>query len=140
MNSLLRVSSKNHLGLIVMAELAKAYPEERFVTLQEIADTMKLSQGYLEEIAAALKNASLMEGKKGAGGGYRLSRPPNAITAEEILVAMEGPLVMVDCQAAHKACPAEAACSTKALWHFLQQDVRAALQKTTLRQIVNQSL
>jgi Rrf2 family protein len=139
MNSLLRVSSKNHLGLIVMASLAKAAPEGRFVTLQEIADRMSLSQGYLEEIAAALKHAGLMEGKKGTGGGYRLSKPADRISVEEILVALEGPLAMVDCQATGKACPVESACSTKQLWYFLQQDVLATLKATTLQQVIDQT-
>lgn len=135
MNSLLRVSARNHLGLILMAELASSAD---FLSLQTVADRMKLSQGYLEEVAMALKQAGLIEGRKGPGGGYRLVQPAKAISIEQILTAIEGPVAMVDCQASDKACPVEAMCSSKSMWDFLQKDVVATLRKTTLEDVVKE--
>lgn len=135
MNSLLRVSGRNHAGLILMADLANHWKEEEYVTLQAVADRMGISQGYLEEIALSLKQAELIEGRKGPGGGYRLKEKPSRISIERILVALEGPLAMVECQDSDKTCPVERLCSTKNLWNFLQKDVIAALKKTMLSDI-----
>ena len=132
MNSLFRVSARNHAGMIMMTMLASAKGE--FLSLQEIADCMHLSQGFLEEIAMSLKKAGLISGRKGPGGGYQLAKPAAKITAEQILVALEGPVMFVDCASGH--CPVASACSSKSLWSFLQKDVIASLKKTNLAQIV----
>jgi len=142
MNSLFRVSARNHAGMIMMTMLASAKSQSlasdvtrgEFLSLQEIADCMHLSQGFLEEIAMTLKKAGLISGRKGPGGGYRLAKPAAKITAEQILVALEGPVMFVDCGSGH--CPVASACSSKSLWGFLQKDVVASLKKTNLAQII----
>lgn len=136
MNSLLRVSGRNHLGLILMAELASRYGNDVWLSLSELAGRMRISDGYLEEIARALKEANLIEGRKGPGGGYRLRVKPKDISIESVLVALEGPLAMVDCQASEKGCPVEAGCSSKSLWDFLHKDVVKTLRQTTLADVV----
>ena len=152
MNSLFRVSARNHAGLILMTELARttarvlniqrpARPAARdevlgtgYLSLNEVAESMGLSQGFLEEIAMALKKAGLIMGRQGPGGGYRLAKPATKITAEQVLVALEGPIVLVDCHGA--SCPVAAACASKSLWGFLQKDVLSSLRKTTLAKII----
>jgi Rrf2 family iron-sulfur cluster assembly transcriptional regulator len=132
MNSLLRVSARNHLGLILMADLASA---EDWITLQSVAERMRLSQGYLEEVANGLKQAGLIEGRKGPGGGYRLAKPAKDITIEAILVALEGPVAMVECQSMASGCPVANRCSSKSIWDFLQRDVVQTLKRTTLADV-----
>ncbi len=154
MNSLFRVSARNHAGLILMADLATAKSAARipksearhaglrtprsgleaFVSLKDVAERMGLSQGFLEEIATDLKKAKLIQGRKGPGGGYRLSKPANKITAEEVLVALEGPVNMIGCTCG--PCDKSGCCSSKSLWSFLQRDVLKSLKKTTLADIV----
>ena len=134
MNSLFRVSARNHAGLILMTQIAESQSPVSFVSLKEVAECMGLSQGFLEEIAMALKKAELIKGRKGPGGGYRLARPATKITAEQILVALEGPIVLVDCHGSQ--CPVAAACASKSLWGFLQKDVLKSLRQTTLAKII----
>jgi Rrf2 family protein len=133
MNSLLRVSARNHLGLILMAELAST---DDFLPLQAVAERMQISHGYLEEVATALKSAGLIEGRQGPGGGYRLAKPARVITVEAILVALEGPVAMVDCQSSDRGCPVEDLCASKSLWDFLRRDVVSTLRKTTLQDVI----
>ena len=140
MNSLLRVSGRNHAGLILMAELANRHAGDEYLTLQSVAEDMHISLAYLEEIALGLKQAGLIEGRKGPGGGYRLAQAPDRISMENILVALEGPVAMVDCQDSDKACPVESKCSTKSLWNFLHKNVITTLRKTSLSDVVCQSL
>ena len=137
MNSLFRVSARNHTGLILMAELARTKDDERrdvFVSLKEVAEKMGLSQGFLEEVATDLKKAKLIQGRKGPGGGYRLAKPANKITAGEILTALEGPVSMIGCTCG--PCPKKGCCMSKSLWSFLHRDILKSLKKTTLAKIV----
>lgn len=130
MNSLFKVSARNHAGMILMTVLASA--KGGFLSLREIADDMHLSQGFLEEIAMKLKRADLIEGRKGAKGGYGLARPANKITAEEILVALEGPIGLPGCSG---FCPVSSSCSSRTLWGFLYKDLLKSLKSTKLSDI-----
>jgi len=136
MNSLFRVSERHHSGLILMTELAMLFEKDRHLSLKEIADRMRISEGYLEEIAYRLKAAGLIAGRKGPGGGYRLTRAPQEISAGEIIEAIEGPIALVDCQSG-AACPVEAACTSKRLWNGLQAKLIDTLNGTTLASIAN---
>ncbi len=137
MPSLFQVSERSHAGLILMAELALEYQAgKRNLTLVDVARDKQLSHGYLEEIASALKKAKLIQGKTGPNGGYVLTRAPQAITAEEILTALEGPIHLVGCQQAPGTCPAEGNCSSRSFWGVLQQRVLETVRETTLADIL----
>ncbi len=134
MNSLFRVSERHHSGLILMTELAILFEGDMFVSLSDIAERMEISAGYLEEIALRLKEAGLIQGRKGPGGGYRLTRHPKDISASEIIEAIEGPISFVECQAGI-ACPVESRCRSKHLWRGLQATMVKSLHETTLSSI-----
>lgn len=134
MNGLFRVSAKDHAAVILMTELAARYDDQGYLSLQDVAHSMGLSEGYLEEIASTLKAADLIQGKQGPGGGYRLAATPRKISIADVLTAIEGPLTLVDCQS-KGGCPVEHRCSSKSVWNTLQKTIQASLQKTTLAEL-----
>lgn len=136
MSGLFHVSAKDHSALIFMSLLA-GQSGEHYLSLQFVADEMNLSQGYLEEVAACLKKASLIEGKQGPNGGYRLARAPQEISMEDILTALEGPVELVDCQTKGVICPVEGKCSSKHMLDRLQRTIQESLRKTMLSSIAN---
>ncbi len=97
---------------------------------------MKLSLGYLEEIALKLKQGGILEGKPGRNGGYRLIKNPKSITIEAVLSALEGPMALVPCQTENFSCPVESACASKNLWHGLRKNVLSTLRRTTVADLV----
>jgi len=133
MNSIFRISEKNHAGMILMSILAQK-KDIGYISLNDIAQEMLLSQGYLEEISTALKKAKLIKGKKGRSGGYKLTKNPQDITAEDILVALEGPILSMQCDSEH--CPVSKNCSSKNLWAILQKDLIHSLKTITLNQLI----
>jgi Rrf2 family protein len=126
-----RISERTHSGFILMTQLAAAHGAGSYITLKDVASQMMLSEAYLEEIAAALKQAGLIQGRTGPKGGYALTRKPNTITAEAIVIALEGPVAFVECQTG-AACPVQHACSSQTLWGMLQKKIVASLRETTL--------
>jgi len=130
MNSLFRVSERNHFGIIFMTQLA-TLTKGGFLSVKDAAEQMSMAEGYLEEVAGSLKKAGLVTGRQGPGGGYKLAKPATEITAEEIVVALEGPVSLVPCLESH-GCPVESKCQSKKLWGFLQKGVLETLRKTSL--------
>lgn len=62
------------------------------VRVQAIGRRQQIPYRFLEQIFARLRSAGLIQGKRGPGGGYVLTRAPESITLREILEAVEGPL------------------------------------------------
>ena len=134
MPRLFQVTARDHSAVILMAELARSYAGGGYTSLQDIADRMRLSQGYLEEIASVLKSGGLIIGKQGPGGGYRLAEAPDNVSLEDVLVALEGPMDLVDCQSG--ACPVESQCSSKSVWDRIQKNLVKTLRETSLAEVL----
>jgi Rrf2 family protein len=133
MPGLFRVSARLHNALLLMTEIASR--DGAFVSLQDVADRMNLSQGYLEEVAGALKQAGLIKGKKGPAGGYALAKVPSDIALADIVVAVEGPVKLVECQGS-TVCPMAGKCPSKNVWSALQTAIEESLARVTLDQLV----
>ncbi|MHB1500158.1 MAG: RrF2 family transcriptional regulator [Candidatus Dormibacteria bacterium] len=134
----MRISSRVHYGLRMMTELAKAHGGPP-LSLAEIARTEQLPLAYLEQLVAPLRKGGLVEGTRGLHGGYRLSRPPAAVTVLDIVELMEGSVAPVECLAEgyrSGTCQREPECLSRPLWSRLQQAVKQVLGGTTLRDLM----
>ena len=113
------ISTKGRYALRVMLELAQGEPGE-CMPLPVIAQRQGISEKYLESIIAVLARAGLVEGQRGKGGGYRLTRSPDQYTVGEILMLTEGSLAPVSCLTPGAAsCSRMANCRTYEMWKGL---------------------
>src|SRR3954453_7436713 len=118
------------------------------VSLKAIAEVESLPLAYLERIVALLKKAGIVEATRGAHGGYRLTRAPEEIHMDEVVLALEGHVAPMTCFVAEDAgaasgrvvCNHEAdsghGCATKLPWTRVQGGVVKALAATTLAELV----
>ena len=83
------VSTKGRYALRVMIDLAE-HQADKYVPLKEVATRQEISEKYLENILKVLVQNGFLEGLRGKGGGYRLTRSPEQYTVEEILNLTEG--------------------------------------------------
>ena len=126
MKSLLNVSRKADLGLRLISELALR--KEAPVSLEEVARKTKASRKFLEEIAGDLRRAGLVEGIRGAAGGYRLARDPKTLTVAEVMNAIEGTSL--------DACTAHGVRAEIGIISKVQGQVMATLMNTVIADIV----
>ena len=85
----MNISVKGEYALQAIFDLAShAAPEP--VKIAEIARRQKIPQKFLELILASLKQGGFVESRRGAEGGYLLSKRPDAITVGEVLRFVEG--------------------------------------------------
>ena len=90
------VSTKGRYALRVMIDLSE-HQSEKYVPLKEIAARQEISEKYLENILKVLVQNGFLEGLRGKGGGYRLTRSPEQYTVGEILMLTEGSLAPESC-------------------------------------------
>lgn len=131
----MKVSTRVHYGLRAMTELARSYREDRLLSISEIARNEDLPLSYLEQLVGELRRAGLVEGTRGMHGGYRLARPPQAITIGDIYRVLEGAVAPVDCTAEDYlpgTCGREPVCLSRGIWARVQSAVLGVLDSTTL--------
>ena len=127
----MKVTTKGRYGLTIMIELAKEYGEGP-KSLKSIAQENNLSEHYLEQLAAPLRNAGLVRSVRGAYGGYKLAKEPAEITAGDVIRVLEGPITLVEGIEEEK--PAQ-----QALWIRIRDAIRGVLDHTTLKDLVDSS-
>ena len=71
------ISTKGRYALKLMMYLAQ-HADGSFIPLKIISTEVNVSLKYLERITTALSKQHLVESASGKGGGYRLSRTPEA--------------------------------------------------------------
>ncbi|MGQ9666411.1 MAG: RrF2 family transcriptional regulator [Anaerolineae bacterium] len=138
----MKFSAKEQYGLRAMVELARCYGQGP-VSLADVAQAEGLSLPYLEQIAADLRRAGLLESRRGAYGGYLLARPPAEISVADIIIALEGSLVQVPCVADGDAqegagCARETVCATRGVWLNVHQHLVELLDSLTLADLIGQ--
>ena len=130
------ISTRGRYALRIMADRAERRTEG-FVPLKDLARCQEISEKYLESISKLLVKAGLLEGLRGKGGGYRLVKPPEKCTLEEILLLTEDTLAPVSClEPGASACPRAADCRTLPVWEGLDGLIRDYLRQRTLADLL----
>jgi Rrf2 family protein len=83
-----------------------------------------------------MARADLVVSTRGTNGGYRLSRPPQDITAADVIDALEGPVSITECSASDGDCEHEGVCSVGGAWQRINVAIRRALQDVTLNDLL----
>ena len=125
----MKISTKGRYGLTIMIELAKNNGNGP-LSLKTIAKENDLSEHYLEQLVAPLRNAGLVQSIRGAYGGYVLAKQPDKITAGDIIRILEGPITPVE--GIEKEEPAK-----QELWIRIRDAVKEVLDTTTLEDLSN---
>jgi Rrf2 family protein len=132
------VSSRSEYGMRLMVELAKHFGGGP-LSLRTVAESEDLPEAYLEQLAASLRSAGLVKGKRGAGGGYVLSRAPSEIRAGDVIRALDGPIAPQICTAEGEplsGCSRQPFCDTHAVWQRLRDSMVATLDGITLQSLI----
>ena len=136
-NSML-VSTRGRYALRIMLELGR-HEGEGCVPLPVIAENQQISEKYLESIVSVLAKAKLVEGQRGKGGGYRLTRPLSECSVGEILRLTEGSLAPVSClDGDTNACPRAGQCSTLPMWEKLDRLINGYLDSVRLSDLLGE--
>jgi Rrf2 family protein len=127
------ITSREHCGLLAMAELARREARGP-VPLRDIAAAQGISMKYLEQIIPCLRAAGLVASTRGARGGYALSRAPGQITVGDVLRALGGGVLSLRCagEAKSSTCAREGSCIVRPVWVTVHQQVLETVDGMTL--------
>lgn len=125
----LYLSRRGEQGVRIGTFLAS---QEAWVPAYEIASRTGVSQGQVPGVVADLGRAGLLINRSGAGGGCRLARPPDEISALEVVEALEGPILRDICVLDRERCPDDGACGLHDAWARARAALLEALASVSL--------
>lgn len=137
----MKLSTKGRYAMVALCDIA-LQPDDKLVTLSDIAERQQISLPYLEQLFVKLRRADLVVSVRGPGGGYRLARLPAEIRVVDVLAAVDETV-----DAMHKGAGASGGLSgsraqslTNRLWEGLSAHVYVFLHQTRLSDIVQNDL
>lgn len=134
----MKVSTRGEYGVRAMVALAHHYGGGP-MSITEIAKESSVPTAYLEQLIAPLRRAGLVESKRGAHGGYTLSRKPEEVRIGDVYRVMEGPVAPMECVSedlTEQTCPLIDGCETRPIWLKVRDSIAEALDSTTLADLI----
>ncbi len=122
---MLKMSRLTDYGTMVLSFLA-ANPTQ----MQSASDVSRHTHLALPTVSKLLKlmaRAGLVVSARGARGGYQLSRPPDEISAADVIDALEGPVAITQCSGSVGHCQLEDICGVSSSWQKINVAIRRAL-------------
>ncbi|MFZ1324658.1 MAG: SUF system Fe-S cluster assembly regulator [Candidatus Contendobacter sp.] len=128
---MIRITREADYGILLMTCLAQTNGHSQSATA--LAQQRRLPLPMVSKILKTLARAGLLVSQRGAQGGYSLARPPAAITAADIIGALEGPIAITECSGDHHdGCARLEHCEVSGHWPRINQAIHTALQSINL--------
>lgn len=134
------LSKKTQYAFQALMYLAQQEPNEP-VLIAEIAKKKKIPLKFLENILLELKNAGILESKKGKGGGYYFKEPPKKVKLSAVMRLLDGPIALLPCVSLNfyercKNCD-EKACGLNEVMSSVRDSALKILEKKTVADIAS---
>ena len=130
----MRVSAKVDYAVRAAVELAAAEPGVN-VKAEAIADAQQIPRKFLDNILQGMRQAGIVESRRGPDGGHHLARPASEIAIADIIRAIDGPLANVGGRFPEDVHPPGAAAPLQEMWIAVRASLRGVLEETTLADV-----
>jgi len=127
---MLKVSKLADYATVIMHWLSQQ--EEQYSSVSEISVQLGFAATTISKILKLLSDAHLVDSKKGACGGYKLSRPADQVTLVQIIAAIDGQPALTACSQAHSGCRYDKFCGLRSNWQSINTMIYSLLDQLTL--------
>jgi len=137
------LSKKAKYAINALVYLA-GQPRNEPIHISTIADNENISRKFLESILLVLRNAGMVNSKKGKEGGYYLLLMPEEINMAEVMRIFDGPIALLPC-VTHKyyqkcnECKDEANCGIRDIFSDVRRETVRMLKDATLAEIIKRA-
>jgi Rrf2 family cysteine metabolism transcriptional repressor len=136
------VSQKCQYAIRAIFELSRRQGQGP-VKISEIAEEQAIPLRFLQVILNQLRHAGFVESRRGAEGGYLLSRRPDRMTVGEIVKFIEGPMVPVACMTSRKLaeeCSLQGKCVFTRMWERAAKATSDVYDRTSFQNLVDDKI
>jgi len=132
----LKLSKKIDYGLMALSHIAFCENDHKIVNTKRIAEEYSIPVDLLAKILQKMAKGGLITSLNGPKGGYVLARLPRDITIGEVVMAIEGPIELVDCHREENShCQQLRTCSVRRPIRKIQDSINRLLNSMTIEEI-----
>lgn len=135
----MRVTAKVDYAVRAATELA-ARDGNGLVKAEAIANAQDIPRKFLDNILQGLRQAGIVESRRGPEGGHRLAQPAGDITIADVIRAIDGPLANVGGRSPDAVDFPGVAEPLREVWVALRVSIREVLEHVTLADIASGEL
>lgn len=128
----MKVSTKGDYGLRALIELSHRFGDPKPLQSGEIAARQNIPESYLEQLLTTLRRAGFIRSVRGPQGGHALTRDPETLPVSEVIEALEGSILPIDCLDDSSACSKSGGCAQRDMWEAVLKSILAVLDSTTI--------
>ncbi|MEO7602005.1 MAG: Rrf2 family transcriptional regulator [Sphingomicrobium sp.] len=120
---------------VVLMTAAARFPAGERLSATALADDTGVPLPTTQKLMGQLAASGLLRSHRGAGGGFVLARPADAISLADIVEAVEGPIALAACSDGRMDCALDAHCRVKPHLGLVGNAVRGALGAVSLMEL-----
>ncbi len=128
----MKISTKGDYGIRALIELAHHYGEPKPMQSGQIAARQHVPESYLEQLLTTLRRAGFIRSVRGPQGGHALIRDPKTVPVSEVIEALEGPILPIDCLDESSPCSKGGGCAQRDMWQAVREAILSVLNNTTV--------
>jgi Rrf2 family protein len=139
------LSSKAKYAVRAAIMLAQRTETGMWIQTSRIAEGECIPRKFLEAILVQLRDHGIVESRRGAHGGHRLSRDPTEIAVADIIRAFDGPLALTPCASVTRFracldCADMTTCRLQQLMRRARDAVADVLENCSLAQLAGPAI
>lgn len=139
----MRVSAKVDYAVRASIELAAAQQRDDArtpVKAEALARAQEIPLKFLENILQGLRQAGIVESRRGPDGGHLLARPAAEISIADVIRAIDGPLAGVGGRRPDELSFSGSAVAMREVWIAVRSTLRGLLEEVTLADVASGDL
>ncbi len=136
---MLKLSRLSDYAAIITGCLANhnAYGEGNGLTVSQVQHLTGLAKPTVAKLLKLLARHGILDSKRGAKGGYGLSKPIEDISIKDIVEAVDGPISLTDCVDTHgTSCMLEKSCHFSGRWAPVNDAICNVLENISIAQLM----
>ena len=131
----MKLSTRGRYGTRLVMDLSVHYGRGP-ILLKDIAKRTEITEKYLWQLIAPLKNAGLIKSTRGASGGYELAKHPKQMSLKDVIYVLEGSMCIVDCVDNSDCCSRSETCVSRDIWVDISEKITQTLESTNFADMV----
>lgn len=133
---MLKLTKKADYGLISLRHLAMNAGRGS-ASVKELSGSYGIPVPVLAKVLQRLAREGFLASEQGTNGGYRLARDAGAITALEVIRAIDGPIILTSCFTDHADCDLSENCTVRAPLRKVHEGILRLLDSITIADLTS---
>lgn len=134
----MQLTRQTEYAIRALIELASNQPGT-LLQSRAIAEKLGLPEKFFNKTIQLLVRAGLVETRRGAGGGIKLTSSPGSVTIADIVKAVEGEIAINPCLREGFLCKDRPDCAVRDILQRAQDAMKNELSKESLADLVQET-